>query len=151
MAGLVPLQNITLSFHIWLIRIDPDGRLSLVEYIDNKPIPPYGILSHTWLLAKDEVTFKDMQEHRGSEKKGYAKITFCVEQAQRNGLKFFWVDTCCINKTSSADLSEAINSMYTWYRKSSRCYVYLSDVCNDTSEGVDKDARRWKTAFKNSR
>jgi hypothetical protein len=85
---------------MWLIRIDPDDRLSLVEYIDNKPIPPYGILSHTWLLAKDEVTFKDMQEHCGSEKKGYAKITFCAEQAQRNGLKFFWVDTCCIRNVA---------------------------------------------------
>lgn len=115
-----------------LIRIEPDGSLSLVQYIDNKPIPPYGILSHTWLLTQDEVTFKDMQEGRGLEKKGYAKITFCAEQARHDGLKFFWVDTCCIDKSQGPELNEAITSMYRWYQQAAKCYVYLRDVRDDT-------------------
>jgi hypothetical protein len=127
-----------------LIRIAPDGSLSLVEYIDNKPIPPYGILSHTWLLAKDEVTFEDMTEARGLEKKGYTKITFCAGQAQRDGLKFFWVDTCCIDKSQGPELSEAITSMYRWYQKATKCYVYLRDVRCDTQSRsrVDEAIRR---------
>jgi hypothetical protein len=126
-----------------LIRIEPDGSLSLIEYIDNKPIPPYGILSHTWLLARDEVTFKDMLESRGMEKKGYAKITFCAEQAQRDGLKFFWVDTCCIDKSQSSELNEAITSMYRWYQTAAKCYVYLRDVrCNIHSRSTVEEAIR---------
>jgi hypothetical protein len=126
-----------------LIRIEPDGSLSLIEYIDNKPITPYGILSHTWLLAGDEVTFKDMLESRGMEKKGYAKITFCAEQAQRDGLKFFWVDTCCIDKSQSSELNEAITSMYRWYQTAAKCYVYLRDVrCNIHSRSTVEEAIR---------
>lgn len=132
-----------------LIRIQPDGSVSLVEYIDNKPIPPYAILSHTWLLAKDEVTFKDMKKGRGFEKKGYAKITFCAEQAQRDGLKFFWVDTCCIDKSQGPELSEAITSMYRWYQEAAKCYVYLRDVrCDIRSPSTVEEALRQSRWFK---
>ena len=66
------------------------------EYIGDAIIPPYAILSHTWLQAKDEVTFKDLQDGNGRNKDGYKKIQFCGEQAAKDGLKYFWVDTCCI-------------------------------------------------------
>ncbi|KAI1379115.1 HET-domain-containing protein [Hypoxylon crocopeplum] len=60
--------------------------------------------------------------------RGYKKIVLTCKQAERDGLGWAWVDTCCIDKTSSAELSEAINSMYQWYEQSSICYAYLSDV-----------------------
>ena len=60
-------------------------------------------------------------------KAGYGKIQFCGEQARRDKLHYFWVDTCCIDK-SNTELSEAINSMFRWYRNAVKCYVYLLDV-----------------------
>jgi hypothetical protein len=95
------------------------------EFYDE--VPPYAILSHTW--GPDELTFKHM------EQKGYVpskKIDGCYKQALEDGLNFVWVDTCCIDKSSSAELSEAINSMWEWYRRSKVCYAYLSDVPPDT-------------------
>jgi hypothetical protein len=81
-------------------------------------------------------------------KVGYRKISFCGEQAKKDGLNYFWVDTCCIDKTNLPELSEAINSMYKWYRKAARCYVYLSDVTRaESSEAV----QQWKPAFRKSR
>jgi hypothetical protein len=95
------------------------------EFYDE--VPRYAILSHTW--GPDELTFKHM------EQKGYVpstKIDGCCKQALEDGLNFVWVDTCCIDKSSSAELSEAINSMWEWYRRSRVCYAYLSDVPPDT-------------------
>ncbi|KAM7220142.1 hypothetical protein V8F06_004470 [Rhypophila decipiens] len=84
-------------------------------------IPPYAILSHRW--ESEEVTFKDYPTQPDSENpspmKGWKKIRYCVDQAQKDGLGYCWVDTCCIDKSSSAELTEAINSMYAWYRNSS--------------------------------
>lgn len=59
---------------------------------------------------------------------GYTKIKRCCGMALSEGWKYVWIDTCCIDKTSSADLSEAINAMYGWYEKAEVCYVYLADV-----------------------
>ena len=61
-------------------------------------------------------------------KKGFQKIEYTCSQAAKDGLEYCWVDTCCIDKSSSAELSEAINSMYAWYRDSRLCYAYLADV-----------------------
>jgi Heterokaryon incompatibility protein (HET) len=93
-----------------------------------KNVPPYAILSHTWGADTDEVTFRDLIDNTGKSKAGYDKIRFCGEQARRDGLQYFWVDTCCIDKSSSAELTEAINSMFRWYQKAAKCYVYLSDL-----------------------
>ncbi|KAJ5026170.1 WD40-repeat-containing domain protein [Bipolaris maydis] len=90
--------------------------------------PPYAILSHRWGAEGTEVTFEDLQGNKGEDKLGYEKIRLCGNQAQRDGLRYFWVDTCCINKANKAELSRAIQSMFRWYRDSARCYVYLSDV-----------------------
>lgn len=59
---------------------------------------------------------------------GYTKIEKCREQAAQDNYEWVWIDTCCINKESSADLSEAINSMYSWYGHAEVCYIYLADV-----------------------
>jgi hypothetical protein len=91
-------------------------------------IPEYAILSHTWGADTEEVTFGDLMDGTGKSKAGYEKIRFCGEQARRDGLQYFWVDTCCIDKSSSAELQEAINSMFRWYQNAAKCYVYLSDV-----------------------
>ncbi|OTA36786.1 hypothetical protein BTJ68_02600 [Hortaea werneckii EXF-2000] len=89
--------------------------------------PPYAILSHTW--EDDEVLFKDMDDlERAKAKSGWQKIEYICRQALEDGLEWAWVDTCCIDKSSSAELSEAINSMFNWYKCSTVCYVYLCDL-----------------------
>ena len=86
----------------------------------------YAILSHTW--SDDEVNFQEFSEGSCSSKAGYLKVIRCCELAKRDGLDYVWVDTCCIDKKSSSELSEAINSMYKWYKGATVCYAYLSDV-----------------------
>jgi ankyrin repeat protein len=110
-----------------LLKTEADGSLSLVERSDSD-IPPYAILSHTWGRDEDEVTFKDWNDGISKSKSGYKKIQSCGEQATKDGLEYFWIDTLCIDKSSSAELSEAINSMYLWYQAAEVCYAYLDDV-----------------------
>jgi hypothetical protein len=110
-----------------LLELKTNGEFYLTEDIINN-IPPYAILSHTWGNDNEEVTFKDLTEGSRNIKAGYRKIQFCAEQAARDGLQHFWVDTCCIDKSNNTELSEAINSMFRWYRNATQCYVYLSDV-----------------------
>lgn len=71
---------------------------------------------------------QELQSGEGIEKKGYEKIKRCCEVAAADGFYYVWIDTCCIDKTSSAELSEAINSMYQWYQDAETCYAYLADV-----------------------
>jgi hypothetical protein len=90
-------------------------------------IPAYVILSHTW--GQEEVTFDDISNPaRRAKMKGFAKIVGCCKQAVQDGFEWAWIDTCCIDKRSSAELSEAINSMYKWYWNAAICYAYLQDV-----------------------
>lgn len=110
-----------------LLHIEDNGELSLAEHIGTD-VPAYAILSHTWGPNNEEVTYQDLINDTGKEKRGYCKLTFCGQQAAKDGLRYFWIDTCCIDKTSSAELSEAINSMYSWYQASEICYAYLVDV-----------------------
>lgn len=119
--------------------------LELEEFQSNK-IPPYAILSHTWGNAKDEVTFRDIS---GSyidfkNKPGFQKIEFCATQAMKDGFQYCWVDTCCIDKSSSAELSEAINSMYAWYKNSEICYVYMADVDSEQSTPIESQLENSK-------
>jgi hypothetical protein len=88
----------------------------------------YAILSHTW-DGYHEVSFQEFAYlNTAREKAGFAKIARTCKLARENGLKYAWVDTCCIDKSSSAELSEAINSMFAWYKGAEVCYVYLSDL-----------------------
>ncbi|KAH6999350.1 heterokaryon incompatibility protein-domain-containing protein [Ilyonectria destructans] len=86
----------------------------------------YAILSHTW--GEEEVTFQDFYKPGRHLKKGFKKILACCKQANEDGIRWVWVDTCCIDKTNSTELTEAINSMFGWYRLSTVCYVFLEDV-----------------------
>lgn len=108
-----------------LLHEDGAGGYSLVSFLDD--LPPYAILSHTWGADEDEVTFEDLQNGSGVSKAGYEKIRLCGQQAVKDGLKYFWVDTCCIKKSSDSELTEALNSMFQWYRNSTKCYAYLQD------------------------
>ncbi|OCK72907.1 hypothetical protein K432DRAFT_260321, partial [Lepidopterella palustris CBS 459.81] len=129
-----------------LLQRRDDGEFSLIEFVGDT-IPRYAILSHTWGADEEEVTFKDLVEGTGKSKAGYKKIRFCGAQAALDGLQFSWVDTCCIDKSSSAELSEAINSMFRWYQNAAKCYVYLSDV----AIGGPIEIGMWKSAFRQSR
>jgi hypothetical protein len=100
--------------------------LEFQAFYDN--VPPYAILSHTWGRQVDEVTFQDLRDGTGTNKPGYKKVKDCCAQAVRDGLDYAWVDTCCIDKTNSVELQEAINSMFNWYKRSTICYAYLPDV-----------------------
>ena len=132
-----------------LLKLGSHGELSLTtDFVDDAP--RYAILSHTWGRDEDEVTFHDLENGSGTSKVGYAKLQFCGKQAEKDGLDYFWVDTCCINKANHAELSEAITSMFRWYRDAQHCYVYLSDVSvsNDSS---NQPQQTWELAFRNSR
>ncbi|KAH8681636.1 heterokaryon incompatibility protein-domain-containing protein [Xylariales sp. PMI_506] len=105
---------------MWLINTET---LALEDHI-SCPKDQYVILSHTW--GEDEVSFDDFKDLDSARQKGgFFKIEKTVKSAKKAGYKWAWVDTCCIDKRSSAELSEAINSMYQWYRDSAVCYAYL--------------------------
>ncbi|KAK4159888.1 heterokaryon incompatibility protein-domain-containing protein [Cladorrhinum sp. PSN259] len=116
-----------------LLRTDT---LELVEFQGR--VPPYVILSHTW--GPEEVSFQDLSllgKSALKKKAGYDKIVGCCARAVEDGYQYVWIDTCCIDKTSSAELSEAINSMYRWYQEAHICYAYMADVTLDTPPPSD--------------
>jgi hypothetical protein len=109
------------------LKLNNNGELSLIERSGDN-VPEYAILSHTWGPDGEEVTYEDLLKGTGKHKPGYNKLRFCAKQADLDGLKYVWIDTCCINRANFTELSTAINSMFRWYREATRCYVYLSDV-----------------------
>ena len=128
-----------------------NGEITLTKNLINN-IPPYAILSHTWGADAEEVTFQDFVDGTGKSKIGYAKIRFCAEQTRQDGLQYFWIDTCCIDKSNSTELTEAINSMFQWYFNATRCYVYLEDVSVSSSpEDSGMSDVPWEPAFRASR
>jgi hypothetical protein len=138
-----------------LLKFNDDGGFSLVSFAKDK-LPPYAILSHTWERGDDdEVTFKDLIDGTGDEKKGFQKLMFCGNRAKADGLNYFWVDTCCIDKSNNTELTTAINSMFRWYQNAARCYAYLSDVyLSDVSVDTQDSQLRhveWESAFRTSR
>ena len=131
-----------------LLQYNNDGEFSLTQFFDD--IPRYAILSHTW--GPEEVTFRDMMDGNGTSKIGFDKIRFCGERARRDDLQYFWVDTCCIDKSSSTELAEAINSMFRWYRDAAKCYVFLSDVPRADVDTTNQSRQlSWESAFQMSR
>jgi hypothetical protein len=133
-----------------LLELKNNGEFSLTKDLISN-IPRYSILSHTWGDDDEEVTFKDLTERSGETKTGYKKIQFCAEQAARDGLQHFWVDTCCIDKSNNAELSEAIISMFRWYRNATKCYVYLADVSTNGHDPANQSFQSWEPAFRKSR
>lgn len=127
------------------MRLLNTATIKFEELPDNKTLN-YAILSHTW--GNDEVLFHDLDDPSVSERLGYTKIKWCCSVALSDGFEHVWIDTCCIDKTSSAELSYAINSMFNWYRDAQVCYVYLSDVPGDQDpqhEGSAFAQSRWFT------
>ncbi|KAM0806732.1 putative Heterokaryon incompatibility domain-containing protein [Seiridium cardinale] len=111
-----------------------------LEQFHNSSGLDYAVLSHTW--EEDEVLFEDISMQRRlrpkwKKKLGAHKLLESARLAQNVGLEYIWIDTCCINKGSSAELSEAINSMYNWYRQSAVCYVYMSDYDSHDPENLE--------------
>ncbi|KAE8444813.1 hypothetical protein EG329_014167 [Mollisiaceae sp. DMI_Dod_QoI] len=123
-------------------------RVQLEEFACDE-VPHYAILSHTW--EKQEVTLQDMKMPDVSVLQGYEKIRRACAVAAADGFEYIWIDTCCIDKTSSAELSEALNSMYRWYQEAEECYAYLADVSqhsvNSFAGTVEPDFQksRWFT------
>ncbi|PMD18551.1 HET-domain-containing protein [Hyaloscypha hepaticicola] len=101
--------------------------LALSAFFDANT-PSYAILSHTW--GSEEVSFQDIQgpHEQISHRAGYNKIKDCCAKALEAGFQYVWIDTCCIDKTNSTELSEAINSMFRWYQNAVTCYAYLEDI-----------------------
>lgn len=130
-----------------LLHFDSLDRLVLTDF-SGKPIPPYAILSHRW--SGSEILLDDVRS--GAYKKrveGYRKLKFCARQATQDGLRYFWIDTCCIDRWNLPELSKAINYMFKWYKHASRCYVFLPDVLVPT--GSDSLQRSdWDSSFRNS-
>lgn len=104
--------------------ISEPGALEIEEF-DDVNIPEYAILSHRW--GNGEPTLQDVESGL-TTKEGFKKVQQSCDMAKRDKIDYIWIDTCCIDKTSSAELSEAINSMYLWYFKAHKCYAYLADV-----------------------
>lgn len=138
----------------------------LQSFVDEE-CPPYAILSHTW--GREEISLQELQLAKTISllystrdwlakeiicdglhyPQGCLKIAGCALQAERDSFDYIWCDTCCIDKTNSTELSEAINSMYNWYR-GRLCYVYLADISvSDLSNPDELDVvfsfSRWFT------
>ncbi|KAF5368840.1 hypothetical protein D9758_002896 [Tetrapyrgos nigripes] len=139
--GLPYLSSSFLTKPIYM-RLLNTKSLKLHEF--QTDIPPYAILSHTW--EREEVTFQDIQNLQTAKRKaGYTKVKNACARAQRYSFEWIWIDSCCINKESSAELSEAINSMYQYYEDAVVCYVYLGDV------SAKEHPRDPKSTFRDSR
>lgn len=103
--------------------------------------PKYAILSHTW--EEEEVAYSHYVRGGFEGMKGYGKIDMTCRIAKEQGIPYAWVDTCCIDKSSSSELSEAINSMYRWYQRAQVCYVYLSDLPHGANWHEELPQCRW--------
>ncbi|PIB00933.1 Vegetative incompatibility protein HET-E-1 [Cercospora beticola] len=101
--------------------------LRFEEFFDEN-VPPYAIASHRW--GAEEVTLQDLQQNRATSKIGYKKIQAFAKYARENlkSINWIWIDTCCIDKTSAAELSESVNLMFKWYRNAEICLAYLADI-----------------------
>ena len=115
------------------MRLLNTNTLELKGFYDDS-IPTYAILSHRW--ASEELTFQDMKPKHGAclpFRPGYRRLHDFCQKATNDGYAWVWLDTCCINKESSAELSEVVNSMYGWYEKADVCYAYLVDLPSTSS------------------
>ncbi|KAE9372496.1 HET-domain-containing protein, partial [Stipitochalara longipes BDJ] len=115
--------------------------MRLEEYFGSR-IPDYSILSHCW--GADEIGFQDINRPNWRSMRGAAKIESACTVSRRQNETYIWIDTCCIDKSSSAELSEAINSMYNWYQRATQCFAYLEDVSGtlflDDPTEIDENA-----------
>ncbi|OQE29980.1 hypothetical protein PENSTE_c002G00180 [Penicillium steckii] len=125
--------------------ISTKGKLEFEDF-SGPETPQYAVLSHRW--GRQEVALQDTNSFGIEMKDGYSKIESFCKVAKETGYKYSWIDTCCIDKTSSAELSEAINSMYEWYRVAGICYTYLEDV--PSKEERDESGLSFEDCISNS-
>ncbi|KAJ2971485.1 hypothetical protein NUW58_g9406 [Xylaria curta] len=111
----------------------------LSEFFGNQ-IPKYAILSHTW--GQEEIEYRDLAGGNFTQNQGFFKLDQCCRQAFSSGYTYVWIDTCCIDKSSSAELTEAINSMCHWYQNAQVCYAFLEDVGGGDPYEDDSEFRR---------
>ena len=104
-------------------------------------VPPYAILSHTW--GEGEVLFHDVSTGCAKTKQGWSKILGACAEAEKLGIVYLWVDTCCIFKESSAELSESINSIFAWYRDARVYFAYMGDLSENGDEGAFEKSKWW--------
>jgi hypothetical protein len=140
------------------MRLLHTSKYTLQEFTGSE-IPKYAILSHRW--EGHEITFQDVQsvkfgpdlsplisDDNSHITAGWSKIKGACSQASKDRYSWIRIDSCCIDKTSSAELSEAINSRFLWYKNAEICYAYLSDVHHEITE----NASDWSTeGFRNSK
>ncbi|PWY85860.1 HET-domain-containing protein [Aspergillus sclerotioniger CBS 115572] len=125
--------------------------MRMVSFVDAQQAPPYAILSHTWGPEEEEITFGDLvtwtidnpPPETSPKFTGWAKIHRACNKARIHGCAYIWIDTCCIDKSSSSELQEAINSMFSFYEKSKVCFAYLIDVEGALNNDVHR--ARWFT------
>lgn len=118
--------------------------LSFREFSDAQN-PDYAILSHRW--SDSEIPYQDLRDGHNCLGKGYDKVRYSCWYAKSRGLDWIWIDTCCIDKTSSAELTETINSMWAWYGRAIECYAYLPDL----PEWLQRSAGIWTSNDRSSR
>ncbi|KAH8676397.1 heterokaryon incompatibility protein-domain-containing protein [Tricladium varicosporioides] len=128
------------------MRLLKTDTIDLLPQLERQP-HKYAILSHTW--GKDEVIFEDLVNGNPESKPAYDKVKFACRRALADNYSCIWIDNCCIDKSSSAELSEAINSMYVWYEQADICYAYLADV--DANTGTDIQSAEFKSRFARSK
>jgi hypothetical protein len=121
-----PVRVQALSVHD--MRLLHTHSLNLEEFQGDNT-PPYVAASHRWFRSS-EATYQDVRDRRNTNSDGYHKVEAFAQYIRNNipHVKWLWIDTCCINKDSAAELSEAINSMFEWYRNAEFCLAYLADV-----------------------
>ena len=122
-----------------LLHVDDFGRVLLTDF-SGRALPPYAILSHRWGSEDSEVLFEDVVGNSYGSKAAYQKIAFCAEQAAQDQLRYFWIDTCCIDRYNRHERSRAVNSMFRWYQNAAKCYVFLADVSIFTAEDVQRQS-----------
>lgn len=101
--------------------------MTFVEVSSGKP-QRYAILSHRWASTDEEISYQDLLAQRKKDTSGWHKVVDFCAVAREHKYNYCWIDTCCIDKTNNVELSEAINSMFKWYRKAGVCFAYLADV-----------------------
>ena len=136
---------------IRLLRREPNGSYKFIKFSEALS-PAYATLSHRWLDGGSEVSFPDMESGKAKNKvESYAKIRFCGEQAAKDGLEYFWIDTCCIDRRNSLEVQEAVLSMFEWYRKATKCYVYLADLsATEEDLGASRVPQPWESPIRQS-
>jgi hypothetical protein len=136
-----------------LLQYDNLGNLSFADDPpDGHDRRPYAIFSHRWGPDTEEVSFRDFVNGAKKNTSGYKKLLFCANQARQDGLRYFWVDTCCINKENKAEENKAIVSMFRWYSRAARCYVYLDDVPATSSKRRRPQPKvPWASDFRSSK